>query len=500
MPRQSRGVSPQIQAGAAWLQRTQLANGGWGYPGGADNSNSQFALLALYEAQRALDAAHANVQVSDRTWQLAKTYWKRAQNRDGSWGYTLRSKPGTPSMTCAGISSLIIATDMVHQADATVKGNQIQCCGRGDVENDRIERATTWLGKNLTVNARGMFSLYYLYSVERAGRLTNQRFLGLHDWYREGADCLVRQVDRQGNLGGTVGKGRVRGVDDRNLCTSFALLFLAKGRRPVLLAKLRHGPGQDWNQHRNDVGNLTAYVETRWHRDLTWQVIDLAQASVDDLMQAPVLYLCGNQSPLPSDRWQQQRLADKLRGYLDRGGFLFAEGSCGGTGFDRGFRALMALAFADEPEYRLTLLDSSHPIWHIEEKVPPEQLRPLLGIDFGCRTCVVYAPPDPPQDPRPSLSCLWELSRSGRQQHFTRKVQAQIDAARAIGINVLAYVTNREVKSKEEDFAPPFPRPRPRSTNLPSGERSPSPSSAIPAAATRRRGPWSTSWRPPRGN
>ena len=49
-------------------------------------------------------------------------------------------------------------------------------------------------------------------------------------------------------------------------------------------------------------------------------------------------------------------------------------------------------------------------------------------------------------DPRPSLSCLWELSRSGRQQQFTPAVQAQIDAARAIGINVLAYATNREVK------------------------------------------------------
>ena len=80
-----------------------------------------------------------------------------------------------------------------------------------------------------------------------------------------------------------------------------------------------------------------------------------------------------------------------------------------------------------------------------------EQLRPLLGIEFGCRTSVVYAPPDPPQEPRPSLSCLWELSRSGRQQQFTPAVQAQIDAARAIGINVLAYATNREVKPKDED-------------------------------------------------
>ncbi len=147
----------------------------------------------------------------------------------------------------------------------------------------------------------------------------------------------------------------------------------------------------------------------------------------------------------PRTRKQQRELARKLRDYLDRGGFLFAEGYCGGDGFNRGFRELMARVFANEPEYRLKLLDRSHPIWHAEEKVPPELQRPLLGIEFGCRTSVVYVPPDPPGDPRPSLSCLWELSRSGRQQQFTPAVQAQIDAARAIGINILAYATNREL-------------------------------------------------------
>ena len=117
----------------------------------------------------------------------------------------------------------------------------------------------------------------------------------------------------------------------------------------------------------------------KWRRDLNWQVIDLAGASVDDLMQVPVLYLCGNQSPLPEDPRQQRELAQKLRDYLDRGGFLFAEGYCGGDGFDRGFRELMARVFANEPEYRLKLLDASHPIWHAEEKVPPEQHAAAAG-------------------------------------------------------------------------------------------------------------------------
>ena len=447
---------PLIERNAEWLQKAQLTTGprrgAWTYAGpesafatNGDNSNSQFALLALYEAQRAFDAAHAPIHVSDRTWRLAKAYWEGCQNLDGSWGY-YKDQGGSGSMTCAGISSLIIVGDMVHQADAKADGDHIQCCGQGDVENDRIEQGITWLGKYFTVTGNPgephLWWLYYLYGVERTGRLTARRFIGGHDWYREGADCLLRE---QGHVSDGSWKGIGHAEDQPVIGTSLALLFLSKGRRPVLLAKLRHGPGQDWNQHRSDVANLTAYVEMKWRRDLTWQVIDLAGASVDDLLQVPVVYLCGNQSPLPEDPKQQRELARKLRDYLDRGGFLFAEGYCGGDGFNRGFRELMARVFANEPEYRLKLLDRSHPIWHAEEKVPPELQRPLLGIEFGCRTSVVYAPPDPPGDPRPSLSCLWELSRSGRQQQFTPAVQAQIDAARAIGINILAYATNREL-------------------------------------------------------
>ena len=71
--------------------------------------------------------------------------------------------------------------------------------------------------------------------------------------------------------------------------TSFGLLFLAKGRRPVLVAKLKHDPPGDWNNHRNDLANLTSFVERLWQRDLTWQVVNAAAASVEDLLQAPVL-------------------------------------------------------------------------------------------------------------------------------------------------------------------------------------------------------------------
>ena len=125
--------------------------------------------------------------------------------------------------------------------------------------------------------------------------------------------------------------------------------------------------------------------------------------------------------------------------------------------FDAGFRELIEQVFP-EPEYKLQLLEPEHPIWYAEEKIPPDQLRPLWGVESGCRTSVVYVPPDPQGDPRPSLSCLWELSRPGRGQTYSPVVQAQIDAALSLGINVLAYATNRELRTKEGFFQQPNAR------------------------------------------
>ena len=445
----------QIGQNVKWLESTQIDNGptkgSWGYPSSfGDNSNSQFALLALYEADQLKNRRGEKlVPVADRTWRLAKAYWESCQNVDGSWPYQRsHMSTSTGSMTCAGIAAMVITDDRTNPPDAMVTGDQIECCGRGESENQHIVRGLQWLGANFTVNGnpgypRQTFMYYYLYGLERVGRMTARRFIGGHDWYREGADVLVRNQDGLSGFWKGVGYAE----EEPTIGTSLALLFLSKGRWPVLLGKLKYGSGDDWNQHRSDVNNLTRYVESRWKLDLTWQIVDLKKATVEDLRQSPVLYLCGSESPLPADEEQQRASATKLRDYVDRGGFLFAEAYCGGTGFDTGFRALMAQTFP-EPEYRLHLLPPEHPIWFAEQDVKPDQIRPLLGIDYGCRTSIVYAPRDFKDPRRPSLSCLWELSRSGRGQKYSETVENQIAAGLAIGANVLAYATNRELRDK----------------------------------------------------
>ena len=70
------------------------------HPG--DNSNTQYALLGLNAA------SEAGVTVGPRSGRSRAAYFEPSQNRDGGWGYTPRHKQSTASMTCAGISSLIL--------------------------------------------------------------------------------------------------------------------------------------------------------------------------------------------------------------------------------------------------------------------------------------------------------------------------------------------------------------------------------------------------------
>jgi len=449
-----------IARNVAWLEKAQVpqgrAAGSWSYGldrGSGDNSNSQFALLALHEADR------AGVRVREEVWAKAQQYWVACANGDGSWGYTIGNSGGSGSMTCAGIASVWITSEHLGTPDARANRDSVSCCG-GGTSPKVIERGLDWLGRRFSVvenPASGQTWLYYyLYGLERVGRFTARRFIGEHDWYLEGARMFVGVQD---GFSGAFRGGR---IEDPTVATSFALLFLAKGRRPVIIAKSSHDPGTDWNRHGHDIAHLVEHVEARWRKDypagLSWHVLDTPTAGLDDFRQAPVLWLSGkNAFNLGPDAGR------RLREYVDEGGFIFAEACCPDSGdFDRRLRQLVEEIFP-EPEYRLQLLPPEHPAWHAEEVVPAELHRPLLGVDYGCRTCLIYAPPtdlDKKKPGMPSLSCLWEIGGASRHA-LAEPIQREVNAALAIGTNVLAYATNRELKRKDELFLADAPNERP---------------------------------------
>ncbi|MDR2115391.1 MAG: DUF4159 domain-containing protein [Planctomycetaceae bacterium] len=448
-----------IRNNIALLERNQIRGnsehtGGWYYTpwegnsGSSDLSNSQFSILALYEAER------LGISVKTDTWLRAQRYWEQSQNSNNAWGYNPRPGGGSNdtrgSMSCAGIASLIITSGVLDTGTATVRDDKIFCFQQPNHRiATKIQKGLAWLASNFSVSKNPHYDTwlyYYLYALERVGRMTNQRFIGQHDWYREGADKILRLRDS------IDGAWRGQGTGDTS-STAFALLFLSKGRRPVLMSKIQYGETDSWNLHPNDVNKLTMFTESRWNIDLTWQIINIRAATVDHLLQSPVLYFSGDRTPLQQDDAETARMAAKLREYIDQGGFIIAEAQSNDKTFDNGFRELMKHVFP-EPGYELELLERSHPIWSAEIPIEAEQLRPIEGINFGCRTSVVYIPPfkDAQTDqPKPSLSCLWEVARIfNRGTPYHETVQKQIDAGLGIGLNILAYATNRELKFKDQ--------------------------------------------------
>lgn len=433
-----------IEKKVQWLVENQITqgngSGSWSYPGGGgDKSNSQFAVLALYEAQR------VGVEVDKEVWRRAAAYWRREQNPDGSWEYAPMPGP-SGSMTCAGIGALVVTSLALGEGDAKVEQQRVLCC-RQHEDDKQIEAGLKWLGRHFSVQRNPgaidvgqVWHYYYLYGVERVGRLTARRLIGQSDWYREGAEYLVNHQDPLAHYW----KGGSNAESNPHVATAMAMLFLSKGRRPIVMGKLRHGAANDWNNHRRDAANLTAYAETAWDLNLTWQIIDPAAAEVEDLLQAPVLYISGARAP------QLDAQAKKLRQYIDRGGFVFAESCCRDSDkFNQGFRNLVTKIFP-EREYRLRQLRPSHPIWRMEQLARPDSpyIGKLWAVEYGCRTCVVFCEDD--------LSCYWELHRPAQSNDYPQAVEQRIDDALTIGINVLTYATNREPKGKEQNFVDEF--------------------------------------------
>lgn len=421
----------RIAANAAWLERAQIKPndpspwpGSWGYGlakiGRGDNSNSQYALLGLHAA------SEAGVNVKPEVWNLARAYWEGAQRPDGGWGYHHRGgdQTSTSSMTVAGIASLAITGTRRYQGAEEIRGATIHNCGKGGV-NIHLQRGVAWLAGRFQVGQnfpQGQnWRLYYLYGLERAGRLAGVRFFGDHDWYREGAEALVHEQDK---LSGSW--RAAAGESNPLISTSFALLFLAKGRAPVLINKLRHGPRGDWDNDPDDVRNLVNLVSQDWKHLLTWQEVEPGSATVEDMLQAPIAFFNGHQAPEFSDV-----AVRNIRDYVDQGGFLVADACCGREEFDAGFKELMKRVFP-EPEYRLKPLSSDHPVWRAKHLIAPDSY-PLWGVEHGCRTVVIYSPKD--------LSCYWnQIDRSERDRR-----NEHISKAAMVGQNIVDYATGREL-------------------------------------------------------
>ncbi|MCK6472178.1 MAG: DUF4159 domain-containing protein [Planctomycetes bacterium] len=368
------------------LQRLQAPNGGWG-----DYSRTQFALLGLKSAE------DLGVKVPDDVFTRAKRFLEAGQNADGGWGYKPGVQPSTGSMTAAGITGLCICGARLY------RGTSVCGAGSSDV---RMARAMDWLGRNFSVvrnPGSGSWNYYYLYALERIGVLMALQRIGGHDWYKEGAEAVVRSQTAPGLWAG-------------DMCaTEFSVLFLAKGSQPVAVQKLKY-PG-DWNPDPYDVKNLVEQTAKDLETPMTFQVVETS-AGPEDLAAAPVLYLQGREGFQFTAKFREA-----VRLFVDQGGFVVASNCCGSGAFDRAFREEMLRIF---PDSQFEVLPADHPIYSARHRIVQKEAFMIEGLNAGCRTSVFYAPHD--------VCCGWG-GCEGCKDHGGPRA----DEGLRLGVNLVAY-------------------------------------------------------------
>jgi hypothetical protein len=189
-----------------------IADKGWltATKGSGDNSNTQFALLALWASRRHDVPAEYPLLLAYQRFQVT-------QAADGGWSYRL-GLGSTNTMTCVGLLALAMGRGAVAGDAAQDK-----------LEDPAIQNGLHALGRSVgspSADAAAklpMQNLYFLWSVERVAVLYNLPTIGGKDWYGWGAQILLSNQQADGNWTG----GQYTGASDHT-DTCFALLFLKR--------------------------------------------------------------------------------------------------------------------------------------------------------------------------------------------------------------------------------------------------------------------------------
>jgi hypothetical protein len=360
------------QQGAYTYDKPDPSNNGLGrfMPRGLttwDASNSQYGLLGVWSA------AEAGFEVPLTYWKQVEDHWTKNQMSTGEWGYeTPDAGSGRLSMTSAGIASLFVTHDYLT---APKFGNEV---GR-DPFSPALAKGLAWLEQSShsvdTLNSQ--FWGYTLYGLERVGLASGFKYFGTHDWYRE----IARQVIDSQNPDGSWGRQEL--ID-----TPYVLLFLARGRHPIIMNKLRFDGF--WANHPRDLSNFSRYASAEMETPVNWQVIPIDH-DWTDWTDCPILYMASHKAPTLTDANY-----DNIRSFIQSGGVLFTQSDGGDPEFDRFVGEMAKKLF---PNYSLTDIPLDHPLF---SSLFHMQTKPKLKIvTNGARLLMVHSPAD--------LARAWQL-------------------------------------------------------------------------------------------
>jgi hypothetical protein len=340
-----------------------------------DMSVSQYGVLGMWAAEQ----SGVN-EVPSGYWRQVEESWLRLQQPDGGWLYdgkpTAGKKP-TISMTAAGVATLFITQDYNRANEG------LNC--RGNIANPHIEKGMAFITANF--NQALLDSRYALYGVERIGVASGYKYFGTIDWYQVGSDYLVRTQGKDGSWPGRWGL-----IPE----SSFGMLFLARGRAPVVMNKLQYGDAKaaddksaatktGWNQRPRDAANVTRWIGKNAERDLNWQIVNLSRPA-EEFSDAPILYIAGSVAP----QFSTDEMA-KLRTYIENGGLILANADCGNAAFVTGMRKLAAELF---PMNEFRELPAEHVIYS-NQQFQRKQWRTkpsVLAVSNGVREQLLVIP------------------------------------------------------------------------------------------------------------
>lgn len=118
------------------------------------------------------------------------------------------------------------------------------------------------------------------------------------------------------------------------------------------IARLKYSGGGDWYNDPSIIPNLLAYLRKAVHIDAAENELQVSLTD-EDIFSYPFLFMTGHGRISFSEKE-----ADRLRTYLTKGGFLFADDD---YGMDEHFKREMKKVF---PEKKLLEIPFSHEIYH----------------------------------------------------------------------------------------------------------------------------------------
>ncbi len=403
---------PMLKSDANWLEgAADKSDSTFGYTAdgkGYDHSNTQYGVLGLWEA------AKRDIPVSGNFWPNVIKHWIEAQTDDGGWAYKASDGGSYGSMTCAGLTAMLVAQQeqyrQLNKAEARTAAS--------------INKGIAWMDKNFDAarNPRkGGWHMYYLYGVERVALGSGAKDFGGKDWYSAGAQVILKDL-----RDGAIGKSAVD--------TAFALLFLSRGRVPVWITKLELTDAP-WNNRPNDVYFFNDYLGKYGEKEVNWQVLGL-ERPVEELRSTPILYVSSDSAINLSDAHKKN-----LKRYLDLGGLLVANPENSSNAFQQSIQDLAKELYPDlkgmQPlanqmdglrsasvDKVPALIAASHPLFSVQHAIGQSDAGQILGLNNGARDLILM--------PARDWGMAWQGGKEG-------------DSAFKLGANLFVMATDRGV-------------------------------------------------------